>query len=106
MSQVLAASPLPVAPAATGLRRPARVLGAVHPIHRLSPDAQGAWGSTLFAAMPPQVTASLLERAVEVALEPGEIFYRRAHHAETALCAVVIDGLLRVTGQVLVGGSA
>jgi CRP/FNR family transcriptional regulator len=45
--------------------------------------------------MPPQVTASLLERAVEVALEPGEIFYRRTHHAETALCAVVIDGLLR-----------
>ncbi|MER7164964.1 Crp/Fnr family transcriptional regulator [Micromonospora sp. NPDC000207] len=71
------------------------MLDADHPVHRLSPGARSAWGSTLFAALPPQLTASLLERAVEVTLAPREVFYPGAHHAETPLCAVVVDGLLR-----------
>ncbi len=96
MSQTLTAAPSAATPTAQGVSRAVRTLEAAHPLHRLSPDARDAWRSTLFAAMPPRVTATILERAVEVSLEPGEIFYRGADRAQTPLpCAVVIDGLLR-----------
>ncbi|GGM17240.1 MULTISPECIES: Crp/Fnr family transcriptional regulator [Micromonospora] len=94
MSQDIAAAPPTTVSTAPG-RRPSPSPGATHPVDRLSPAARRAWESTLFAALSPQVTASLLERAVEVSLTPREMFHPGALHAETPLCAVVVDGLLR-----------
>ncbi|MGW1786586.1 Crp/Fnr family transcriptional regulator [Streptomyces sp. NPDC002143] len=69
--------------------------GAGHPLHRLSPGAREAWDATFLAALPADVTSRILDRAVETRLEAGEVFYRSAHHSDTALIAIVIDGLLR-----------
>jgi CRP-like cAMP-binding protein len=67
-----------------------------HPLHRLSPDARAAWNATFLAALPSDVARQLLERAIETRLAAGETFYRGAHHADTSLIAIVIDGLLRL----------
>jgi CRP-like cAMP-binding protein len=74
---------------------PRPISAAADPLARLSGAARAAWQSTFFASMPAEVTGPILERAVETTIEEGEIFYRGAHHADTAMFAIVIEGLLR-----------
>jgi CRP-like cAMP-binding protein len=66
----------------------------MRPIRRFSPDTGGVLESTLFASLPEAVAASLLEQAVETTFRAGSVFYRGAHHADTAMFGFVIDGLL------------
>jgi CRP-like cAMP-binding protein len=95
MSQTLVSPTFALEVDALPSRPPRRTSAPAHPLARLSVGAREAWQSTFFASMPPDVTGPVLERAVESTIEAGEIFYRGAHHADTAMFAIVIEGLLR-----------
>ena len=62
---------------------------------RLSPAAHEAWGMTSLSSVSPEVTKTILAQAVETKLQAGDVLYRGAHHAETAVLGVVVGGLLR-----------
>ena len=50
---------------------------------------------TSLSSLPPEVTRTILAQAVETAVQAGDVLYRGAHHAETAVLGVVVEGLLR-----------
>ncbi|MEV0688119.1 Crp/Fnr family transcriptional regulator [Nocardia sp. NPDC050378] len=85
----------PSASARTQPGRPPRQVGAGPQVTRLSPEAQAAWRTTRFAALPTAVSDVLLDHALESTVRAGEVFYRGSHHCETALLAMVVRGLLR-----------
>ena len=68
---------------------------ALVPQPRLSAPARDAWAATSLAALPPEVARAILAQAVETRFQAGEVLYRGAHHAETAVLGVVVEGLLR-----------
>jgi CRP-like cAMP-binding protein len=65
------------------------------PLSRMSPAAREAWALTSLSSLPPEVTGTMLAQAVETEFRAGDVLYRGAHHAETAVVGVVVDGLLR-----------
>ena len=50
---------------------------------------------TSLSSLPPEVTRTILAQAVETTVQAGDVLYRGAHHAETAVLGVVVEGLLR-----------
>ncbi len=79
---------------------PARSLQALvppgpAPFAAISPAAREAWERTVLASLSPEVTRTILAQAVETRFQAGEVLYRGAHHAETAVLGVVVEGLLR-----------
>ena len=81
-------------PPARSLPAPVAVTGA-EPLPHLSAAARDAWRKTSLASVSPEVTRTILGQAVETTFRAGEVLYRGAHHAETAVLGVVIEGLLR-----------
>jgi CRP-like cAMP-binding protein len=65
------------------------------PLVGLSPAAGDAWRMTSLAPLSPEVTKTILAQAVETTFRAGDVLYRGAHHAETAVLGVVVEGLLR-----------
>jgi CRP/FNR family transcriptional regulator len=55
-----------------------------------------AWQRSFMADFPPDVTSALLADIRMERLEPGDVFYRGAHHGATATLALVVDGLVRI----------
>jgi CRP-like cAMP-binding protein len=82
-----------IAPAVTRLEARRRAAGSSW--DRLSVEAQEAWRGTFLGSLAGDVTAKLLDRAVEMEVGAGEVFYRGASHEQMALLALVVDGLLR-----------
>lgn len=62
----------------------------------LSDAARLAWGRSVFASTPESVSDRLLQGAVEISLEPGQVFYRGAQHESSAGVCLVVRGLLRL----------
>jgi CRP-like cAMP-binding protein len=62
-----------------------------------SEQVESAWSESLMGPFPPHVTQALLEDAREVPVPAGEIFYRGAEHADAAVLALVVDGLVRIS---------
>ena len=74
---------------------PAPVLADLAPLPVLSPAARAAWGTTSLASLSPEASRAILAQAVETRFRAGDVLYRGAHHAETAVLGVVVEGLLR-----------
>jgi hypothetical protein len=51
------------------------------------------------ASFPPHITEALLEEAREATVKTGEVFYRGAQHLETAILALIAEGLVRTFVQ-------
>jgi CRP-like cAMP-binding protein len=60
-----------------------------------SEPVAAAWDESFMGAFPPHVTHALLDGAREMRVRTGEVFYRGAEHIETAVLALVVDGLVR-----------
>lgn len=54
-----------------------------------------AWDESLMGEFPAHITQALLEGARETSVRAGEVFYRGAEHVETAVLALIVDGLVR-----------
>jgi CRP/FNR family transcriptional regulator, cyclic AMP receptor protein len=74
---------------------PAPVVSTPGPLALLSPGAREAWRRTSLSSLSPEVTRAILTQSVETAFRAGDVLYRGAHHAETAVLGVVVEGLLR-----------
>lgn len=62
----------------------------------LSPAAQAAWRVSFLAELPARAGESLLETAVELRAESGQIIYRQLHRPATPFLSLVTYGLIRV----------
>jgi CRP-like cAMP-binding protein len=60
-----------------------------------SPSVASAWAGSFMAAFPEHVRQALLAEARESIVEADQVFYRGARHAETAILALIVDGLAR-----------
>lgn len=60
-----------------------------------SEQVAAAWDESFMGAFPPRVTQALLDGARETTVPAGEVFYRGAEHVETAVLALIVDGLVR-----------
>lgn len=87
---------VPPCPSGGELRAVAEIGRGAAPPASLSAEAQAAWRKSVFALLPDDVTARLLERAIERSLESGEIYYRGAQHESSSSVAMVVEGLLRL----------
>lgn len=65
-------------------------------LEQLSPAAQAAWRASSFAPLPEQAQDTLLETAIELEAESGQIIYRELHKSTSAFLALVTYGLVRV----------
>jgi CRP-like cAMP-binding protein len=61
----------------------------------LSEQAAAAWNESFMGAFPPHVATALLDGACETSVRAGDVFYRGAEHVETAVLALILDGLVR-----------
>ena len=68
---------------------------AADPLARISPAAREAWRMTSLSGLSTDVATTILGQAVETRFRSGDVLYRGAHHAETAVLGVVVEGLLR-----------
>jgi CRP/FNR family transcriptional regulator, cyclic AMP receptor protein len=61
----------------------------------LSPSAASAWEDSFMAAFPPHVTAALLRNSCPMRVKGGEVLYSGPECGDTAVLALVVDGLVR-----------
>jgi CRP-like cAMP-binding protein len=60
-----------------------------------SEQVASAWSESFMGAFPPHVAEALLEAAKETIVPAGQVFYRGAEHGDTAILALIVDGLVR-----------
>jgi CRP/FNR family transcriptional regulator, cyclic AMP receptor protein len=60
-----------------------------------SEQVKTAWDESFMAGFPPHVTDALLDGACETKVRGGDVFYRGSEHVETAVLALIVDGLVR-----------
>ncbi|HEX4865929.1 MAG TPA: Crp/Fnr family transcriptional regulator [Acidimicrobiales bacterium] len=61
----------------------------------VSPAVASAWEGSFMAPFPDRVRQALLAGSQETVVKADEVFYRGADHADTAILALVVDGLVR-----------
>lgn len=69
--------------------------GVEEPLGALDQKVRSACEDSFVSTFPPHVTRALLQGASEMTVAAGEVFYRGAEHAETAVLALIVDGLVR-----------